>query len=171
LADTVQYLCLHPLGPAAEMLRHNVGPDGDSDDVLLNLWAVAVEDDGIVRITFDSCADHHITPEELVGDDHEPTQRLADSSRAAGHGGLIVPSAALPGTENLVLFGAKVLHPYLAEPLSVDEIPTGHLTDGARPPAEVISLVRWFGQPHRALEHWKTNGTYEPLDDPLATRW
>jgi hypothetical protein len=27
--DTVQYLSLHPLGPAAEMLRHNMGPAGD----------------------------------------------------------------------------------------------------------------------------------------------
>ena len=33
--DTVQYCSLHPLGPAAEMLRHNVGPDGDPDDVVV----------------------------------------------------------------------------------------------------------------------------------------
>src|SRR2546423_8252865 len=28
-SQTVQYLSLHPLGPSAEMLRHNVGPGGD----------------------------------------------------------------------------------------------------------------------------------------------
>jgi len=35
--DTVQYLSLHPFGPAAGMLRSNVGPDGDPDDVVLKL--------------------------------------------------------------------------------------------------------------------------------------
>jgi hypothetical protein len=35
-SDTAQYLCLHPLGPAAEMLRHHLGPKGNPDDVVLN---------------------------------------------------------------------------------------------------------------------------------------
>ena len=48
--DTVQYCSLHPLGPAAEMLRHNVGPDGDPDDVLLNLWTAMIDVDDVTRI-------------------------------------------------------------------------------------------------------------------------
>jgi RES domain-containing protein len=169
--ETTQYLSLHPLGPSAEMLRQHVGPGGNPDDVLLNLWVVLVEVDDVVRITFDDCSKHGITPDELVGDDYTPTQALADDVRAKGLAGLIVPSAALPGTENLVLFGARVLHPYLATPFSVDEVPTGHLSDGARPPAEVTALVRWSGTPHTALEQWKSTGTFDMLDDPLAIRF
>jgi RES domain len=169
--DTVQYLSLHPLGPAAEQLRHHVGPDGDPDELLLNLWAVQVDVDDVVEVTFDNCAAHGLTPDELVGDDYTPTQALADAVRDAGASALRVPSAALPGTENLVLFGIRVLHPYLATPLSTEEIPTGHLTDGARPPAEVGGLVRWLGTPHPALEQWKATGSFELLDDPLASRW
>ncbi|MGH9056638.1 MAG: RES family NAD+ phosphorylase [Acidimicrobiales bacterium] len=168
--DTVQYLCLHPLGPAAEMLRHNVGPAGDPDDVLLNLWSAAVDLNGLIRISFDDCESQGITPDELVGDDYTPTQQLANRYRGAGAEGLVVPSAALPGTEILVLFGVRLLHPYLWTPRSPEEIPTGHLTDGARAATEVGTLIRWIGDPHPALEHWKLTGAYERLDDPLALR-
>ena len=76
--DTIQYLALHPLGPAAEMLRHNLGPTGNADDALLNLWAAAVDLEEVVVISFDDCASHGITADELVGDDYTPTQVLAD---------------------------------------------------------------------------------------------
>jgi len=67
--ETVQYLCLHPLGPAAEMLRHQIGPGGDSDHLRLNLWTAIVDVPGVVKIDFANCTDHGITPDELVGDD------------------------------------------------------------------------------------------------------
>jgi hypothetical protein len=79
---------------------------------------------------------------------------------------MIVPSAALPGTHNLILFGARVLNPFLSKPLTPEEIPTGHLTDGARAPAKVAPHVRWFGAPHKAAEQWKTTRDHEPFDDP-----
>src|SRR4030088_1310706 len=111
--DAVQYLCLHPLGPAAEMLRHNVGPSGDPDDVILNLWTAAVDAQDITRADFDECTTYGCAPDELVGDDYVPTHLLADQVRASGASAMVVPSAALPGTHNLILFGARVLHPYL----------------------------------------------------------
>src|SRR5712672_1280169 len=51
-SDTVQYLSLHPLGPAAEMLRHNVGPTGNPNDVVLNLWTAVVDVDDVTEIDF-----------------------------------------------------------------------------------------------------------------------
>ena len=170
-SDIAQYLCLHPLGPAAEMLRHNVGPDGDLDEVLLNLWAGVVSIDGIVELTFEHCMNFDISPDDLVGDDHGPTQALADRLRSGGVPGLLTPSAALPGTDTLVLFGPRVWHPFLLPTYSPEECPTAHLTDGARPPAEVAPYVRWFGTPHSALDQWKATGRYEPFVDVLATRW
>jgi hypothetical protein len=52
-----------------------------------------------------------------------------------------------------------------------DDIPTGHLSDGARPPAEVAAHVRWMGDAHKAAEQWKTTGAYDLFKDPAATRW
>jgi hypothetical protein len=169
--DTVQYLSLHPLGPAAEMLRHNVGPRGDPDDVVLNLWAAVVELDHVKRIDFDDCETYGRAADELVADDYGATHDLADAVRESGAPAMIVPSAALPGTHNLIVFGVRLLHPFLWEPLIPEEIPTGHLTDGARAAAEVAGHVRWLGTPHAAAEQWKATGTYDLFDDPMATRW
>jgi RES domain len=169
-SDTVQYLSLHPLGPAAEMLRHNLGPTGNPDDVVLNLWAAVVDVDDPIQVDFDDCARYGLTADELIGDDYTPTQALADAIRNSGAAAMIVPSAALPGTHNLILFGVRVLNPFLGKPLTPEEVPTGHLTDGARPPVEVAPHVRWFGTPHNAAEQWKTTGKYDPFDDPIATR-
>lgn len=168
-SDTVQYLSLHPLGPAAEMLRHNLGPTGNPDDVVLNLWAAVVDVDDPIQVDFDDCARYGLTADELIGDDYTPTQALADAIRNSGAAAMIVPSAALPGTHNLILFGVRVLNPFLGKPLTPEEVPTGHLTDGARPPVEVAPHVRWFGAPHNAAEQWKTTGKYDPFDDPIAT--
>jgi hypothetical protein len=169
--DIVQYLSLHPLGPAAEMLRHNSGPDGDPDDVLLNLWTATVDVDEVTWIDFDDCAAYGITVDELVGDDYHPTQALAAAVLASGATAMVAPSAALPGTHNLMLFGVRFLHPYLWTPLTDDDIPTGHLTDGARPPAEVAAHVRWMGAVHKAADQWKATGAYDLFKDPVATRW
>ncbi len=172
--DPTQYLALHPLGPTAELLRHQLrSPDLDqADKLLVNLWAVLVNAEGTVDITFDNCtSDYAITPQELVGDDYEPTQALATRLRGAGIRGFTVPSAALPGTDNLILFGPRVAHPYLEVPVTLEECPTGHLSDGARPALEVLPLVRFKGAPHSALDAWIATGTFESLDDPLPVRW
>jgi hypothetical protein len=169
--EAVQYLSLHPLGPAAEMLRHHVGPEGDPDQVVLNLWTAVIDLDDVTQLDFDDCRSYGRTVDELVGDDYSATQALADAVRARGAAAMVAPSAALPGTHNLIMFGVRLLHPFLWEPLMPEEIPTGHLTDGARPAAEVAGHVRWFGTAHAAAEQWKLTGTYNLFDDPTATRW
>jgi hypothetical protein len=171
--EATQYLSLHPLGPTAERLRHGMsGPDLDlADEMLLNLWAVLVDDDGVESVTFDNSTSFGINPDDLVGDNFQPTQHLAAQLRAAGAAGLRAPSAALPGTENLVLFGARVANPYLDLPSIPEECQTGHITDGARPAQEVLPLVCWQGTPHSALEHWKVTGDCPVLDDPIAVRF
>jgi RES domain len=172
--DVVQYAALHPLGPAAEFLRHEVGPEGDPAtvrlDAHLGLWAAQPNEAGIVLVDFYNCSSYGIAPEELVGDDYEPAQRLADRVRDQGSLGMIVPSAALPGTMNLILFGSRLLVPYLAPMTQDEDVPTGHLADDACAPEEVVPYVRWFGTPHRALEQWKAEGRYDAFEDPRASR-
>jgi hypothetical protein len=173
LEHPTHYWSLHPLGPAAEMLRHNVGPAGvdDADTVTLNLWVAALDGDDIVDVGFANCPDFGIQPDELVGDDYRPTQALADELRGGDVRGIRVPSAALPWTDNLVLFGPRVIHPYLLPTITPEECRTGHVTDGGRPAAEVVPLVRWIGAPHAALDEWKVSGDYRALEDPMATHW
>jgi hypothetical protein len=79
---------------------------------------------------------------------------------------VIVPSAALPGTHNLIMFGARVVHPYLRPARMAEEVSAGHLTDGARPAAEVAEHVRWRGQSHSAADQFKSTGHYQRFTDP-----
>jgi RES domain len=152
------------------MLRQHVGPGGDPDDVLLNLWTAVIDIDDVTRVDFADCERYGCTADELVGEDYTPTQVLADDVRSSGATAMVVPSAALPGSHNLILFGERLLHPFLWEPVMPEEIPTGHLSDGARAPAEVADHVRWFGTTHAAAEQWKATGAYDLFDDPIASR-
>jgi hypothetical protein len=165
-----QYLCLHPLGPAAEIVRNHLGLDGADhvDDIVLNLWAIQVPEDEVVDISFDNCQEFDVTAQDLVDESYSSTQDLADRLRARGVTGIRVPSAALPGTENLVLFGPRVADDYLARPVQPEELPTGHLTDFAHPAAELYQRVRFIGMPHESLFYWEFSGIYEPFHDPVA---
>ncbi len=167
---STQYLCLHPLGVSAEFLRH-LGEDAVADlkQAEIRLWAMQVDMNNVERIDFANSSAHGLTAEQLVGDDYSPTQSLADELRGRGVNGLIAPSAALPGTEILVLFGPRVALPYLGLRLDDDQVATAHALDGP-PASEVASAVRWFGTPHEGLEEWKRTGTVPSLEEPWVTR-
>lgn len=152
-ADATQYLCLHPLGPWAEFLRAE-----DLRDVSLvaqRVWAARVELEGVVRVGFAEAGDHGLRPGDLVSDDHRACRRLATRLRADGAAGVIVPSAALPGTDNLVLFGPRVSSPWTAHALGALDVPAGLTADGARPPVGLDAFVRYRGRPHAGLEAWR----------------
>ncbi len=160
-----QYLSLHPLGPLAELMRGaDLRSDAQVRELSMRTWALDVALDDIPEIGFDSANAYGISPDELVSDDREACQRLAARLRAELPGA-IVPSAALPGTRNAVLFGARVAAPYLTEPVSSLDIPASITADGARPPFSLLSLVRFVGDPHAALEAWQrelASGFREP---------
>ena len=59
-----------------------------------------------------------------------------------------MPSAALPGTDNVVLFGERAAAPYLVEPLSAVDVPASLTADGGRPPLGLLDRVRRRGAPH-----------------------
>jgi RES domain-containing protein len=153
--DPTQYLALHPLGPLAELMRSaELRSSEQLRTVSTRTWALHVPLDDLPEITFDNAEQYEITAERLVGDDHGPCQELADRLRAKQLRGVIVPSAALPGTRNVVLFGARVAAPYLTSPVSTLDIPSSITADGARPPASLAALVRFPGDAHPALEAW-----------------
>lgn len=153
-----QYLCRHPLGPAAEIIRHSRSaiPLEAGSVFAIRVWALRLtlpDDTPVYR--FGTPAAELPVLADLVGDDYEPSQRLAQDHRAAGVRGVIVPSAALPGTENIVLFGDRVAISYADDPIEEWEIPASMTASAGSPPASLIPLVRRFGQPHPALSAWR----------------
>jgi len=142
--EPTQYLCAHPLGPHAEALRLFNAKTVDAAAALdLRTWAVHVPEDGLVEVPF---------AEELVGDDYRACQDLADTLREAGHPGAIVPSAALPRTQNVVLFGGRVTAPYTqlaGRPFELRASITGEHGSAL---AALVRLVRFRGAPHPGAE-------------------
>jgi hypothetical protein len=133
-------------------------------------WALRVDLDGLPRIGFAEAAEHGLRPGDLVSDDLRACHRLADRLRAQGVEGAIVPSAALPGTDNVVLFGERAAAPYLIEPFSDVDVPASLTADGGRPPLGVLDVVRRRGAPHAALEAWRAGGAFR-FAEPSWAEW
>ena len=166
-----QYLCLHPLGPWAEFLRAS-GLRAPEQLALVRhrTWALRIELAGLLRIGFAEASDHGVRPGDLVSDDLRACHRLADRLRAAGAAGAIVPSAALPGTSNVVLFGERAAAPYVLEPLSPVDVPASLTADGGRPPLGVLDRVRRRGARHAALEAWRAGDPFR-FAEPSWAEW
>jgi RES domain len=170
-ASATQYLCLHPLGPWAEFLRASDLRTAEQLALVRHrTWALRLDLGGLVRIGFEQAREHGLRPGDLVSDDPRACHRLADRLRADGVLGAIVPSAALPGTDNVVLFGERAAAPYLVEPLSDVDVPASLTADGGRPPLGLIDRVRRRGGPHAALEAWRAGAPFR-FAEPSWAEW
>jgi RES domain-containing protein len=172
--DATQYMALHPLGPWAEMLRNEeLRTAEEIAELRPPLWAlrVALEEDP-VRIDFQTASDHGLEPAQLVGDDHEPCRAVARRLRADRHGpsALVVPSAALPGTSNLVILRPRVAIPYLAEPIDSGDLPTSLTAESGACPRGLSDLVQYkrTRRRHAALKAWEGDSAFV-FEEPATT--
>ncbi len=165
-AVPTQYLCLHPLGPLAELMRGNsLRRPEQIRQVRARTWALRLTGENLPEITFDTAHEHGLTPGDLVADDQTACRRLAADLRRAGTPGVVVPSAALPGTQSVVLFGPRVGSPYLLEPLGEVDVPASITAHDGRPVASLIELVRFHGDAHAGLEAWQRGEPFA-FDEP-----
>jgi RES domain len=121
------------------------------------------------EFAFDTADQFDISAEDLVADDRSTCQELAGQLRGQVPS-IVVPSAALPATRNVVLFGPRVAAPYLTEPVSTLDIPASITAERGRPLLALLDIVRFVGDPHPALEAWRQGvslGFVEP-DWPLT---
>ncbi len=167
------YLGLHPLTPWAEVLRAlAVRDEAGAREVRPPLWTarVALEKRDVVDLTFDVATDFGLTPEDLVADDRTSCQAFATGLRSdpSGPTAIIAPSAALPGTRNLVLLGERVISPLLLEPIDpAVDTPTSIASIRGRAPVDLLGLIHYQGSGtrHAALEAWDMGVAYT-LDEP-----
>ena len=161
-AEPTQYLCLHPLGPLAELMRgHSLRRPEQIRHVRARTWALRLAHAGdLPEIGFANAGEHGLTARDLVADDHARCRRLAERLRRSGTPGVVVPSAALPGTQNVVLFGPRVGSPYLLEPIGDVDVPASITAHDGRPVASLIERVRFRGDVHAALRAWQRDVPY-----------
>jgi hypothetical protein len=168
--DPTQYLSLHQLGPHAELMRNSdLRTPEQVHAVRMRTWALDASLDGLPEISFDTADRFGITAEELVSDDRSACQRLAAQLRGQLPG-LIVPSAALPGTRNVILFGPHVAAPYLTVPVSTLDIPVSVTAEAGRPLVSLLDIVRFTGDPHPALDAWQQGTTFTFVEPDWSLR-
>jgi len=159
--EPTQYLCLHPLGPLAELMRaHDLRSRSQLRALSTRTWALRLDLDGLLELTFEDASEHGVDPGDLVADNPLACRRLAHRLRRDVPG-LVVPSAALPGTRNAVLFGARVASPYLVDALGAVDVPASVTADGAHPLLGLVDRVRFRGRRHAGLEAWRRRARFE----------
>ena len=159
--DVVQYWSLHPLTCWAELLRfHGVTDPSEAMELRARPWVASIEvPNDTLHVSFANAAHHGIAPAALVDDDWATCQRWASSLTASA---IVVPSAALPGTRNLVVFGPRVRSRYGLTPLDPGvDVPCDPVADLATVVADLLPRVRWRGAPHDGYEAWLA-GRSEP---------
>ncbi len=154
-----QYMSTTTDGAWAELIRlEELRTEDEVTMVSVSMWAVAVDHQLIVDYsTFARAEAAGFDPEALVDEDYERCQREGARLRSLRYGGVLAPSAALPGALNLTLFGPRTASTWGRPPLLVSSLPATIIAKGAPPPG-LLSLVRRIGAPHAALVAFMSRG-------------
>ena len=150
-------MTLDAQAPFAEVLRHeHLRTEEEASHYSSTIWQLRIDDGLIVDYSSFELADAAgFDAQALIEDDHERCQTEARWLATEGARGLLSPSAALPGSTSLTLFGARVCVPWSTTTELASSIPAQRLTTG-HPPAGLTTKVRYFGQPEPLLdEHLK----------------
>jgi RES domain len=154
-----QYLSLHPLTPWAELLRNEDRRTRERALLMrYPLWAVRVQlAEPPLELTFDNAPDFGVRPADLVADDHTACRELADRLRRTGPTAFTAPSAALPGTTNLVVLEPRVLTAWQAHPVDELDWPGSLTGQDGRCPEGLWDQVAYRGSrgEHPAVRAWR----------------
>lgn len=163
----VQYWSLHPLTPWAEMLRyHDVRVADEARELYLRPWVAELElPRDTIEVEFATAVAQGLDPDALVDEDHARCQRWAARLDVPA---MLVPSAALPGTTNVVVFGPRVRMRYGQVPVDVEvDVPCDPVADLANVVQGLLASVRWRGTPHAGYEAWRAGDP--PVRAPAVT--
>lgn len=171
-AGFTQYLSLHPLTPWAELLR-NEDRRTREQAVLMRypLWGLRVQfEEPPFELTFDNAGEFGLNAADLVADEHSPCRALAQAFREGGPKAFIAPSAALPGTKNLVVLEPRVLVPWNQVPIDELDWPGSLTSQDGRCPEGLWDLVHYRATrtKHAALDAWE-NGEDFMFEEPQVS--
>lgn len=158
-----QYLSLSTDGAWAELIRNEeLRAEDEVAMVSVSMWAVLLEGGVIADYsTFEKAERAGFGPAALVAEDYEQCQAEGARLRKAGFSGVIAPSAALPGTLNVTLFGPRMMSTWDRPSFLASSIPATIITKGAPPPG-LLPRVRFFGTSHRGLVAHLANRVQKP---------
>jgi RES domain-containing protein len=145
---SVQYLSLEPNAAWAELIRaEDLREERDVSMVRMPIWVAKVNAVVVDYSTFAKAESAGFAPDALIDDDWTRCQGEGRRLRDLGYGGVIAPSAALPGAINVTLFGPRILwdwnrEPALAAAMSATVAAVGSPCEG------LVERVRFVGDEH-----------------------
>jgi hypothetical protein len=162
-SPATQYFSLHPLGPWAEMIRNQrCETVEDALETRIAIWVIRlVLGTSAATIDFDAADRGNtllpLSAQALTDDDPTICRALAQAHRddPGAAKALRVPSAALPGAENIVLFGGRRMTEYALEPIRQIHLPAAIGAVDARPPRDLFRFVRLRGARDPAYDAWR----------------
>lgn len=144
-----QYLSTSTDGAWAELIRNEeLRTEDEVAMVSVSMWAVSVTQAMVVNYsTFERAEAAGLDPDALVDEDYARCQQEGARLRQLGYGGVLAPSAALPGAVNVTMFGPRIASTWDRPPLLASSLPATVITKGAPPPG-LLARVRQIGEPH-----------------------
>ncbi len=150
-----QYMSLDAEAPFAEILRHeDLRSESEVAHYKTTMWQLQVDSGAIVDYsTFELAKAAGFDPAALVSDDYERCQAEARWLVSHNARGVLAPSAALPGSTNLTLFGPRVRVRWGTPVQLASSVPAQPISTGAPPPG-LTERVRYYGQREPMLEEY-----------------
>jgi hypothetical protein len=158
-----QYFSLHPLTPWAELIRNQRCESvDDALEIRVAIWAIRLVLSAPARvIDFDAAEAGDtllpVSPRDLTDDDPTICRALAQAHREDRAAGKVlrVPSAALPGAENIVILGGRRMIDYHAHPIRPIQVPAAIGAVDARPARDLFRSIRRRGARDPAYTAWR----------------
>jgi len=167
-----QYLSFHPMTPWAELIRNlDLRQPDAARSLRLPIWTCRVElENDPFDLIFDNASEFAREPEDLVADNREPCRQIADALFDTGAGSFAAPSAALPGTRNLIVLQPAVIVDFHVEPFDPEDWPTALVARDGRCPERLWEHVHYKNSAtrHAELDAWLNDEEYifeQPLVD------
>jgi RES domain-containing protein len=151
-----QYLSTTVDGAWAELIRaEGLRSEPEVALVRMPMWVAEVHIQRIADYgTFEKAVAAGFSAEALVDDDYTRCQEEGVRLRSKGIQGVLAPSAALPGTLNLTLFGARIASTWQVRPLLTSSVPATKIAVGS-PPEGVVERARRTGELHALYEEFQ----------------
>lgn len=146
--DIVQYCCLDPAAPLAEVVRHENLDAGDAPEVRFDLWQLRISEGSVINLsTPDLARRAGIDWADLTSDSWAACQAIGGWAKSLGARGIVAPSAALPGSSNLMLLGPRSELAWDRDSVLSIQVPARAVIHGA-PQTDLIRATRKEGDPY-----------------------
>jgi hypothetical protein len=148
-----QYLSVTVEGAWAELMwAESLRAEAEVALVRMSMWVAELELHRIADYrTFEEAGRAGFPPDALIDEDYSRCQEEGGRLRDAGYQGVLAPSAALPGSLNLTLFGPRIASRWGSQPALASSIPATKIAVGS-PPEGIVARVRHRGEPDPAYE-------------------